>query len=219
MSDQHVTVARFPNPTEAELAKTRLEEEGIPVLLLGELTATAYAGFGEMVGGIQLQVPQIDAERARRFLDAEREQRIEHKRARGIPATAGGQPAWICPGCDTHVDKDIEICPTCGRVMPVHELDSAGEPEDEDEDEDLQPTAIGDRLAHRAFLTAIFGLFTCPGLLHVYAVCVLWKLAGFEGGVTSTGRWKAYVAALISIPMVLAMLLVLVYILLHRPVP
>jgi hypothetical protein len=66
-----VTIRTFHSPTEANLAKGRLEEAGIQAVLLGE-EATAT---GMMPGpGIQLQVPDDDAERAEEALAAPEEE-------------------------------------------------------------------------------------------------------------------------------------------------
>jgi hypothetical protein len=212
MPEQHVTVATFADPTEADLVKEFLETEGIQVLVSGELTAAVYAGFGDMVGGVQLQVPEDQAERAREILTAHKEELINRKQASGVPVTAAGRSAWKCPQCGTVVDRQIELCPSCGTIMPSGQATSAlvpgpfesAEGQEAEEDEAASPTEIGDMLAHRAFLAAVFGMFTCPLLLHLYSLWLLWKLSGFEGGVSSTGRWKAYLAVGIDAAVLLA---------------
>jgi hypothetical protein len=196
MADEQVTVATFDNPAEAGALRSRLESAGIPALLSGELSATAFAGVANTVGGVRLLVPASQAERARELLAAERAEVLDEKREKGIPLTEGGRTAWVCPNCQSNVDLDIEICPKCGTVIPVE--DEPGEEKAQD-DERLTPTEVGDRLAHRAVVAAVVGLFVCPGLLHLYSLWVLWKLAGFKGGVTERGRWKAYTAACIDI--------------------
>ena len=216
MPDQHVTVATFADPTEADLAKEQLEAEGIRVLLGGEMSATVLAGFGEPVARIQLQVPDNQAERARRILEADKENVISAKRASGIPVTAAGRTGWVCPRCGAVVDHLIELCPSCGTIMPSGEARPAAAPEaaeggQAEEDEADTPTEIGDRLAHRALIASLLGLFFCPGLLHIYSAWVLWKLSGYEGGVSPTGRWKAYVAAIIDVPYLLALGLLLLW--------
>src|SRR5712691_8986685 len=63
MADRLITVATFSVDLEAELAKNRLEEEGIRAFLQGE-TATGLFQLGYAPGGIQLQVAEEDGERA-----------------------------------------------------------------------------------------------------------------------------------------------------------
>jgi hypothetical protein len=221
MLDRSVTVATFVDPTEAELVKGRLEGEGIPVLLSGEMSAQVLVGFGQTVGGIRLQVPAEHADRARQILASDQEEVIRRKREQGIPLTADGRAAWVCPGCRAHVDQSIEICPACGTVAPARPAplsagaaeQAPGQIEGEDDDEAVSPTAVGDRLADRAFRAALLGLIVCPPLLQLWSAWVLWKLARYGSGVSDAVRWKVYVAAVIDalvlIPVVL-LLLVLV---------
>jgi Putative prokaryotic signal transducing protein len=61
-----VTLARYLNLGQAERDKTLLEAAGIPVFLAGENSASA--GYGSVLGELQLQVPEADADRARRVL-------------------------------------------------------------------------------------------------------------------------------------------------------
>ncbi len=66
MTDQLVTIARFPSLFEAEVAQDRLKAEGIPCFL----TDTAMVGLGlpNVVGGTGLQVPAEHAAHARALL-------------------------------------------------------------------------------------------------------------------------------------------------------
>lgn len=66
--DNLVTLSRFPTPTEAELARLRLADEGIKSTVAESATATtlSYLGFG-MVGA-KLTVRQGDLHRARDIL-------------------------------------------------------------------------------------------------------------------------------------------------------
>jgi hypothetical protein len=61
-----ITLARYLNLSQAERDKTLLEAAGIPVFLAGENSASA--GYGSVLGELQLQVPEADADRARRVL-------------------------------------------------------------------------------------------------------------------------------------------------------
>lgn len=64
-----VTLLRFSNLMDAELAKTRLEANGIPVFLAEEASYTA--GYGPVTGALRLQVHEGDVARAREILSAE----------------------------------------------------------------------------------------------------------------------------------------------------
>ncbi len=63
--DELVTVGRFPEPIEAEMAKGRLESAGIEVFLSGENAAILEPGLGPLM----LQVAPEDAEDARAILE------------------------------------------------------------------------------------------------------------------------------------------------------
>ena len=60
-----ITVAVVGQYYEAHLLKTLLEEEGIQVFLRNEAIAQVYAN---MLGGIDIQVPDVDAEKATNWI-------------------------------------------------------------------------------------------------------------------------------------------------------
>jgi len=62
-----VTVRQYINPSEAELDKTLLEEAGIAVFLADANSMSL--GYGGVLGGVRLQVEDVDLDRARRVLD------------------------------------------------------------------------------------------------------------------------------------------------------
>ena len=66
-----VTLATFWHPAEAHIARLRLESGGVACLLLDELTAATNV-FAIAVGGVKLQVPEAQRERARRLLSGTR---------------------------------------------------------------------------------------------------------------------------------------------------
>jgi hypothetical protein len=69
------TVARFSNVIEAEMAKTRLESEGIFALTADGATASVAPHLSLAIGGVRLQVREDDLEEASAILDEERHQR------------------------------------------------------------------------------------------------------------------------------------------------
>lgn len=90
-----VTVATFGAAWEAHLAAGKLEAEGIPCLIADENMATTYGGvLGVALGGIKLQVPVGDAERARAAL----------------PARVRGQ-VHACPSCGSSDTKEVSLTP------------------------------------------------------------------------------------------------------------
>jgi hypothetical protein len=65
--DELVTVATFLDAPEAELARERLELEGIRAFVIGGQSAGVMPYLGESMG-IRLQVDPKDAEQAREIL-------------------------------------------------------------------------------------------------------------------------------------------------------
>ena len=67
-AEQLLTVGRFFNPIEAQIAAGLLESEGIPVVLLSINHVSVYWLMANALGGIQLQVPAGLAEKAQQIL-------------------------------------------------------------------------------------------------------------------------------------------------------
>ena len=63
-----VTVASFPDTAEAELARERLELEGIAAFVIGGQTAGVMPFLTGPTGGVLVQVAPGDEERAREVL-------------------------------------------------------------------------------------------------------------------------------------------------------
>jgi hypothetical protein len=62
-----VTVSRAVSPAEADLVRSRLDANGFMVNLKDEKDAVSF-GFGLPIGGVQVQVPEDQAESARALL-------------------------------------------------------------------------------------------------------------------------------------------------------
>ncbi|GAX35987.1 DUF2007 domain-containing protein [Nodularia sp. NIES-3585] len=71
MVNSFVTVATFTSSLEANLAKQRLEAEGVKCLLLNESTVNVAWHLSVAVGWIQLQVPQPNIDLAKSILVSE----------------------------------------------------------------------------------------------------------------------------------------------------
>ncbi len=61
-----ITIERYGDAMEADLAKTRLDSAGITSFLVGENAANLY---GSTLGGLQLQVSPKDEDDARAILN------------------------------------------------------------------------------------------------------------------------------------------------------
>ena len=66
-----ITIANFPYPIDANLAKTRLEAEGIDCFLINEHITGLNWFWVPAIGGVGLQVRESDAERAMEILEGE----------------------------------------------------------------------------------------------------------------------------------------------------
>lgn len=66
--DDLVTVAAFPDVAEAELARERLELEGIRAFVVGAQTAGVMPYLAHASGGVHVQVEPKDIERAKEIL-------------------------------------------------------------------------------------------------------------------------------------------------------
>jgi hypothetical protein len=63
-----VTVFKTFNPAEAQVQRSRLEAAGLDALVKNELASIMIDGYTMAAGGIQVQVPEDQAEAARRLL-------------------------------------------------------------------------------------------------------------------------------------------------------
>jgi Putative prokaryotic signal transducing protein len=111
MAEKHVVVARFTMPMEAHMACGRLQADGIPAYVTGDISSSAFSGIG-MVGAIEVHVPESAHERAEEVL-AECMQEQQY--------TAGTEqrpqqetPIWVCSLCGDAVSVDETVCAACG---------------------------------------------------------------------------------------------------------
>jgi len=67
---EFVTVMTAFNPADAQLARSRLEAAGFHPFVAHENAALGTDGYALAVGGIRVQVPEVEATDAREFLNA-----------------------------------------------------------------------------------------------------------------------------------------------------
>jgi Putative prokaryotic signal transducing protein len=125
MSNNYVTVAGFSQPVDAEIARGRLESEGIPAVVMGGLSTSTLFGTSNIAGRVDLRVPGEHVARAVQIL-------AECGDAGHLTDENAG-PFWICPLCGEPVGADLSVCPSCethrGQTPLVR-------PEDDDEAEE-----------------------------------------------------------------------------------
>src|SRR4051794_3078534 len=91
MAEDQLTVATFLSPAEAEVIRARLDEEGIPSIIVGD-DAETYPGMTEFEQGIRLRVPSEKAEQAKAILEEVRREVRAEAAAKGVPLTEAGPP-------------------------------------------------------------------------------------------------------------------------------
>ncbi len=98
MTEELVTIATFSTAVEADLARARLESEGIECFLADEHTVTVNWLYSQAVGGVKLQVREADAQRAVEILKGT-STLAEDAEGRETEETEGAKPR--CPRCDS----------------------------------------------------------------------------------------------------------------------
>jgi hypothetical protein len=232
MPEKFVTVARFSQPLEAELAKARLADAGIEAYVLGgDLVATTFSGMGGLGGRVYLQVPESVAQQAEVILaacapetplDPDWESQAEDDEA-----------VWVCTLCGDAVRDALPVCPSClsprgadpetsregdeavqdspalrgrhRRARPLASKESVqkqGELTSQtpltpdhtlgSEDVEVPPlaTLLGDDMARRAFLSALFGCVLPIGIFTLYSAWVLVGLLFYPGELSPAGNRK-----------------------------
>jgi hypothetical protein len=204
MPTDQMTVAAFLTPAEAEVVRARLDEEGIPSIILGDGTDAALPGVTDYEKGIRLNVAPENADRARGILELVRQEALADARATGLPLTPAGHPGWVCPQCQTVVEIESEVCPSCGRLMDLPEDQesaaaraiAAGEEVDAPEVKEELKTWVGDKIAHRAWRASVGGFLVAPFFAIVWGgvVYALLQVAALVFG-TQAPPFVAWVIA------------------------
>lgn len=163
MAEPFVTIATFATIVEAELARNRLDEEGLHAFLADTETVGMLWHMGGALGGIKLQVAAEDEPRARSILHRRREWPDE-------------------PSTD---DYGLDSVPATS-IKRARSFTSPAK--DEDEDEDDVPESRADITARRAWRSAVIGLLVFPPLLHFYSVGLLLQLLGADDPLSDKGK-------------------------------
>jgi hypothetical protein len=66
--DEWTTLATFANTAEAELARERLENEGVQAVVVEGITGGVLPFMGATMGGVRLQVQERDLNKAKEIL-------------------------------------------------------------------------------------------------------------------------------------------------------
>jgi len=98
MTDKLITIANFIEPFQANLARVKLESEGIKCFLGGENFVATYWLLSNADRGIKLQVRESDAKRALEILSSEEETGVQETSAVSVPFEAADPR---CPKCSS----------------------------------------------------------------------------------------------------------------------
>jgi hypothetical protein len=221
MAMRLATLAMFPSPIEAALARNILAEAGIRAEATEIASASTWSG---MIGGVKLLVDESELERARDLLDEAFSQPPEgdddpderdayettdialsdfaENLADRSPSE--GQPAWICPVCGVRVAEQESHCWSCGASAAGEpnpyfirgDSVQAGRPSEPSPDH-LVPDDLADTV-QRAWLAALLGLPLLP-LAHLYSAWLLWSVANHAGQLQGKTRRRFYVAFAIDV--------------------
>jgi DNA-directed RNA polymerase subunit M/transcription elongation factor TFIIS len=98
MTDKLITIANFIEPFQADLARAKLESEGIKCFLAGENFVATYWLLSNADRGIKLQVRESEAEKALEVLSPEEGAGVQEPSG----ASAASEAADLrCPKCSS----------------------------------------------------------------------------------------------------------------------
>jgi hypothetical protein len=74
MDDKLITIAKFPDYIEAEMAQQLLADNGIRAVVTGENASNVYSGMPALGGYCKLEVFERQAQQAQQILDSKNTQ-------------------------------------------------------------------------------------------------------------------------------------------------
>lgn len=90
-----ITLKTFDTALEAHLLKSRLENNGIPAYIFDEHIVTLNPLYNNLVGGVKLNISELDADRARKLMDEIDSKENYYDRAPGIACPRCGSPNYF----------------------------------------------------------------------------------------------------------------------------
>jgi hypothetical protein len=214
VSHKLITVATYFTPEEAHLAALPLENEGIRCYYEGEQT-TGNLWYAGTALGVKLQVEEADVARVQGILEEARR-----------PTSGFSTVIGRCTACGAKPEPGFDVCWSCGATLEPDVIPSVGLPSSPQEpprrdvavadrgedgvDEQSRTEAaeqqldpVSEELASRAFKVAVIGLAFC-GVLHVYSIWLVLRLAFRGGRLSPAGNRKFYTALFIDLMVVAA---------------
>ena len=207
MAYKLITVQTFLIATQAHLAKNLLEAEGIHCYLKNDAIAAMDWRMTQAMGGIQLQVADVDLDRARAILATrprlpeEAEEISQDNHAAEKPE----KPYWMSTPAEpepffrrpTSWEEDGSSADDFEPEEPITDDDADS---DIGEDDEYPETSPLDELAVRAFRSAVIGMIFFP--LQLYVTYLLALMLNTSGKLAPSNRWKVVAALVINIGMI-----------------
>lgn len=106
-----VTIARFRDLAEAELARGKLEAEGIPAFLADQYLVGLDWNYSNAVGGVRLQVPLEWAEEARDILKADNSAAVSELQTSSLFSQKDS-----CPSCGSTSVRKVKLSRKSGAI-------------------------------------------------------------------------------------------------------
>jgi hypothetical protein len=97
-----VTIGIYSHPYEADLAKARLEAEGIVAFVADEFLVNLNWLYSNALGGIRLQVPEPDMEMAQQMLSDDASQEVQD-------SSFDEEHALACPKCGSKATEYVDL--------------------------------------------------------------------------------------------------------------
>jgi hypothetical protein len=229
-----VTLATFPSPVEAALARNILEEAGIRAQAAGDASGWAFSG---MFGGVRLLVDEADLERAGGLLDAalgapldvedEPPDEVDDAPANDFAqnladrSPANDATAWTCASCGVRVGEDERRCWSCGASRQgeanpyyVRPESAVASPKTAAKRAPREPPEHIRDWIDRGFRAACFSAILLPPLFNFYSAWLLLRAAGEATDLPPSYNRKFYGA--FAINLVVTGLSILIWILILR---
>lgn len=113
-----MVAASFICPFEADLARLRLEYEGIRARLADEAIAGWVWHYSQAVGGVKVLVRAENWPRAVEILEGESETPPDESRPGAVAAGPDAETPrrWACPRCGARVPAGFAVCWACGAA-------------------------------------------------------------------------------------------------------
>jgi len=213
MSEKLVTLAKFFDPMAAQLARNRLETEGIRVFLTGDGSGGTFPGLGAAFNSVYVQVFEEDFRQAQTVLEANEEE-MKDDPSTGSTAIADREAVRdkAANAAAPEVSEEIQTEPrTSARPVTAEtsitrEPPPAEQPADGGDDADAPVIHWrSDDLATRAWRAAVIavlllslgytfwgGLFLVGIPIQFYSLWLLARLAFMQEDLGGRGTWQLY---------------------------